>query len=73
MRLKGEIGVLKYVHASNRISNKFFLVMEHDKVQYVGCLIFNDVSFCYQIANMLRTYLGRPIQELGALDLSSLL
>ncbi len=46
MRLNGEIGVLKYVHASRRRSNKCYLVMEHENIDYVGCLIFNDITFC---------------------------
>ena len=71
-QLRGEIGVLKYVHASNRLSNKCYLVMEHDNTQYVGCLIFNDVGFCYNLANMLRVHLGRSIREIGDLDLSPL-
>jgi len=71
-QLNGEIGVLKYVHASNRLSNKCYIVMEHESIQYVGCLIFEDVGFCYRVANMLRTYLGRSIKEIGDLDLSPL-
>jgi hypothetical protein len=71
-QLTGEIGVLKYVHASNRLSNKCYLVMEHDNIQYVGCLIFNDATFCYQVANTLRTHLGRSIKELGDVDLAGL-
>ena len=73
LRLNGEIGVLKYVHASNRISNKCYLVIEHEKIQYVGCLIFQDVRFCYELAKMLRQYQGRSISEIGDLDLSDLL
>jgi len=72
MQVNGEFGVLKYVHASNRLSNKCYLVIEHENTQYVGCLIFNDAGFCYQVANMLRTHLGHSIKEIGDLDLSSL-
>ena len=71
-QLNGEIGVLKYVHASNRLSNKCYLVIEHDDVQYVGCLIFDDVGFCYKVANMLRIQTGRSIKDVGDLDLSAL-
>jgi len=44
MRLNGESGVLKYVHASNHLSNKCYLVIEHESTQYVGCLIFQDAA-----------------------------
>jgi hypothetical protein len=73
MRLAGEIGVLKYVHASNRLSNKCYLVMEHERTQYVGCLIFNDATFCYELARILRQYQGRPIKDIGDLNLAHLL
>jgi hypothetical protein len=73
MRLGGEIGVLKYVHASNRLSNKCYLVIEHERTLYIGCLIFNDIRFCYDIAKMLRQYQGRSVEEIGGLDLSHLL
>jgi hypothetical protein len=72
-RLSGEVGVLKYVHASNRLSNKCHLVMEHERTLYVGCLIFDDIRFCYDVAKLLRQYQGRPIEEIGGLDLSQLL
>jgi hypothetical protein len=44
--------------------------MEHEKSVYVGCLIFNDHSFCAQISTILREQTGRPIKEIGDLDLS---
>jgi hypothetical protein len=72
-QLKGEKGVLRFVHASNGLSNKCHLVMEHENAHYVGCLIFDDVTFCYALAKKLRVYVGRPINEIGDLDLSDLL
>jgi hypothetical protein len=68
---RGEVGVLRYVHANNRISNKCFIVIEYDKEHYVGCLIFDDVAFCYQIAEFLRRYVGRSIKEIGDLNVSA--
>ena len=68
--VKGEVGVLKYVHANTSISNKCFLVIEHDQERYVGCLIFDDQAFCTQIMNMLRAYSGRSITEIGDLEVS---
>jgi hypothetical protein len=73
MSLRGEVGILSYVHASNGISRKCYLVMEHEGSRYVGCLIFDDPSFCYQVSMLLRTHVGRPIKEIGNLDVSSLL
>ena len=69
----GEVGVLKYVYASNGVSNRCYLVIEHDGTKYVGCLIFKDVPFCAAVANILRLQVGRSIKEIGDLDLSSLM
>jgi hypothetical protein len=39
-------------------------------VHFVGTLIFDDVAFCRQIADLLRDYIGHSIKEIGDLDLS---
>lgn len=67
---KGEVGILRYVHGKDPISNKCFLVIEHDKEHYVGCLIFDDVAFCSQISRLLRDQIGHSVREIGDLDLS---
>ena len=67
--MHGEVGVLKYVYANERVSNKCYLVMEHENSAYVGCLIFNDQSFCAQVSTILREQTGRPIEKIGDLDL----
>jgi hypothetical protein len=71
--MRGEVGVLRYVHASNRISRKCYLVIEHEGSKYIGCLIFNDPSFCYTVSMLLRAQVGRTIEEIGGLDVSHLL
>ena len=71
--LRGELGILKYVHANTRISNKCFLVIEHASEKYVGCLIFDDNTFCRQVAALLQLNIGRPIRDIGDLDLSQTL
>ena len=68
--LRGELGVLKYVHANAKLSNKCFLVIEHEHEKYVGSLIFDDKAFCMQVSALLQRNLGRPIKAIGALDLS---
>ena len=68
--MRGEIGVLKYVYANDRVSNKCYLVIDYENMRYVGCLIFNDHSFCTEVSKVLRHHLGRSIKEIGGLDLS---
>jgi hypothetical protein len=69
----GEVGVLKYVHSNSLISNKYFLVIDFEEEAYIGSLIFRDHAFCAQISNLLRDHVGRPIEEIGDLDVSHLL
>jgi hypothetical protein len=55
------------------MSTKFYLVIDFEKEAYTGCLFFRDPSFCNQIARILRNHIGRPIKEIGDLDLSATL
>jgi hypothetical protein len=70
---KGEVGVLKYVYSNDRLSNKCFLVVDYEKELYVGTLIFGDMALCRQMSSILKSHLGKPIKEIGDLDLSSTL
>lgn len=67
---RGEIGVLKYVHANPNLSQKCFLVVEHEREQYVGCLIVDDLVFLARVTEILKSQSGRPIKEIGDLDVS---
>ena len=70
--LRGEIGVLKYVICQSS-ENTCFLMMAHDSMGYIGCLLFDDGVFCQQIGKILETCIGRAIIEIGGLDLSQFL
>ena len=71
--LRGEIGVLTYVHSNPQLSSKCYLIMEYEGETYVGTLIFGDKTFYNQICEVLRVHVRRPIQEIGDLDLSHIL
>jgi hypothetical protein len=71
--MRGEYGVLRYVHSNSAGSNKCYLVMEYNKEHYVGALIFDDATFCRQIVTLLQAHIGEAISDIGALDLSSTL
>jgi hypothetical protein len=45
-------------------------VIDHEKERYVGALLFDDIAICRQIALILKTHTGRPIREIGDLDIS---
>lgn len=69
--IKGEIGVLKYVYTSGGVpSDKCFLVIEHENEQYVGTLLFDNLTFCAQLCAMLQSQVGRSIQQIGDLDVA---
>jgi len=67
---RGEIGILIEVRRSVITTNSLFLGMRHQESEYLGCLLFDDPAFCRQIDTILRRHLGRPIVEIGSLELS---
>jgi hypothetical protein len=71
--LRGEIGVLKYVHYNTIMSNKCFLVINFQADSYIGSLIFKDPALCKQISHLLSDHIGRAIKDIGDLDVSHLL
>ena len=68
--VRGEIGVLSYVHSIPDSSNRCYVVMEYEGESYVGTLIFNDIAFCKQVYRTLSLHLKKPIKDIGDLDLS---
>ena len=70
-RPKGEIGILRKVEPSNILpANRCFLYIEHEGSLYIGCLLFDDSSFCGQVTILLKNHCNRPISEIGSLDIS---
>jgi hypothetical protein len=69
----GEVGILETVVMSNLIDNKVFMFMKVAGVRYMGCLAFDDVTFCGQIFQLFKSKLGRSIKEIGDLDVTQLL
>ena len=73
-RPRGEIGTLRDVFISQiEPRTRLFLIMEHEGNEYIGCVMFNDGTFCGQIYELLKNYHGRRIADLGSLDVSQLL
>jgi len=68
---KGEVGTLKAVFRSEtQQPSRFFLVMSHGGSEYLGCLLFNDETFCRQVMDLLKAHCNRSIAEIGGLDVS---
>jgi hypothetical protein len=70
----GEIGILKEIIPSLITPiDRLFLIVEHERNEYLGCLVFTDRDFCQQILDLLQAHQGRTIEYIGGLDLSQLL
>lgn len=68
----GEVGTLVEVQVSQRQANRCFLVIEYEDSQYMGCLHFDDPSFRRRVCDLLSTYCGHNMHEIGSIDLSTL-
>jgi hypothetical protein len=68
--VRGEVGILAYVHCNAQSSSRCYLIMDYEGETYVGTLIFGDQAFCTQITDLLRLHLKRSIKEIGDLELS---
>jgi len=69
-RLNGEVGTLTEVRMTKELPKSCFLVVNHNEKRYLGCLLFNDQSFCDQIFVLLQNYYGYPIDSIARLDIS---
>jgi len=71
--VRGEVGVLTHVTGNHQVTNRCYLVIEHENERYMGCLIVDDIAFCSEVSAILQNQLGHSIKEIGDLDLSSTL
>jgi hypothetical protein len=68
---KGEVGTLSKVWLSvTTPSDKCYLRMESEGGDYMGVLLFDDLSFCREAFKLLSNNLGHSIKEIGNLDTS---
>jgi hypothetical protein len=66
--LQGEIGRLKEVRRNPRRPCRLFLVMEHEGVDYTGCILFKDDAPCEGLANILEKCCGMSMEDIGSLE-----
>jgi len=68
---QGEIGILTSVVPPMVLpANRCFLYIDYEGSSYSGCLLFDDSTFCGQVATLLKNHCNRPISEIGSLDIS---
>ena len=69
--LRGEVGILEdVVPSQTENASRFFLRIEDEGWRYVGCLLFEDLSFCRQIYKLMVARRGYTIAQIGDIDLS---
>jgi hypothetical protein len=69
-RANGEVGILRHVHGSP-VSTRCLLVIEYDGERFIGILVLPDSKLCRSIVIFLRNHVGRPIREIGELEIGS--
>jgi hypothetical protein len=53
--VQGEVGIVTEISPSRGDpSNRFFLIMEYEDCEYMGCLMFTDNTFYRQIFTLLQ-------------------
>ena len=67
-RLEGEVGILVEVRTAKDLPQRCFLFIKQNEKKYLGCLLFNDQSFCEQISTFLKDYYDYPIETIARLD-----
>jgi hypothetical protein len=68
--VNGEIGNLESVKLYELTPNRCFLIIEFQRMRYMGSLLFEDPAFCRQIHDFLQQHLGQSIKEIGDSDVS---
>jgi hypothetical protein len=71
--LRGEIGVLTGAYKTGPLESICFLVMEHDCDTYIAALMLDNAAFVSHICALLNQNIGRPMSEIGSLEVSDFL
>ena len=48
--------------------NRIYLTIVHEEAEYIGCLLFDDTSFCEEVAEHLQRYCNMSIRMIGICD-----
>jgi hypothetical protein len=69
--IKGEVGILIWASLTGiQPPDRCYLLINHEGSSYMGCLLFDDPTFCRYVVNLLKDYSDRPIAEIGSIDLA---
>src|ERR1041385_1540526 len=68
--ITGELGVLEDIRLSLVGKKRCILLMEHDQTTYIAELQFDDEAFCQRFVKLVEPHCGKPIAQIGELDIS---
>lgn len=68
---RGEVGTLMQVESPSSIPRlpHCILVMQWNQQEYLASVCFDEEDFLQEVVALLRSCLGRPITEIGSLDI----
>ena len=68
---RGEVGILVRVEPAARVlgTPHCFVVMQWNQQEYFRSLYCDEENFLLEIVELLRSYAGRPIAEIGSVDI----
>lgn len=69
-RLEGEVGVFTGTKINDDLPSAIFLLMEFEQQRYMGFLTCGDPGFCDLLDRLLQDHIGRPVKEIGDLDVT---
>ena len=67
---RGEVGTLEEVLMNNLYDDRIFMAILYEGHRYLGCLIFDDASFCFQIFAFLKLNRGKQKSKTSAIVIS---
>lgn len=67
----GEVGLLKEVVYDPYRPGRILLIIQHEDAEFLGCLVFDNASFCERIAEHMLRHYGSRIEDIGSSDIST--
>jgi hypothetical protein len=67
-----EIGTLTQVRLPNLLDCKIFLRMNDGKNHYLSLLMFDHQQFCLLAYNALKDHVGKPVKDIGYIEIGTL-
>jgi len=67
------VGVFTGTVLNEAMPTAMFMKISFEQKEYMGFLSVNDAVLCLQLDKLLNQYIGRPIEQIGDLDVSFLL